>query len=133
MCLISALSFHGITTQVPRAVYLARVDRAWRRLRKWADLQNFRFHDLRHHFSSRLVQSGVPLNTVRELLGHSDTAMVLRYAHLSPDHFADVVEKVARPKEGQAAVTNGNCVRDTQDIHSRAIPPNQGLFPNNLI
>jgi integrase len=75
---------------------LKRVDRAWRGLRKRAELTNFRFHDLRHHFASRLVQSGVPLNTVRELLGHADTTMVLRYAHLSPDHLAEAVEKVAR-------------------------------------
>jgi integrase len=34
--------------------------------------------------------------TVRELLGHADTTMVLRYAHLSPDHLAEAVEKVAR-------------------------------------
>jgi integrase len=75
---------------------LKRVDRAWRGLRKRAALQDFRFHDMRHHFASRLVQSGVDLNTVRELLGHADITMVLRYAHLSPDRLAAAVEKVAR-------------------------------------
>lgn len=75
---------------------LTRVDRAWRGLCKRAALQDFRFHDLRHHFASRLVQSGVDLNTVRELLGHADITMVLRYAHLSPDRLATAVEKIAR-------------------------------------
>ena len=75
---------------------LKRIDRAWRGLRERAALEGFRFHDLRHHFASRLVQSGVDLNTVRELLGHADITMVLRYAHLSPDRLATAVEKVVR-------------------------------------
>lgn len=75
---------------------LKRVDRAWRGLRKRAGLREFRFHDLRHHFASRLVQSGIDLNTVRELLGHAHITMVLRYAHLSPDRLAAAVEKVVR-------------------------------------
>ncbi|MGH8198919.1 MAG: tyrosine-type recombinase/integrase [Steroidobacteraceae bacterium] len=99
---------------------LKRVDRAWRGLRKRAQLQNFRFHDLRHHFASRLVQSGVPLNTVRELLGHADTTMVLRYAHLSPDHLADAVEKIARPGRASVApVAQGNA-KDTQESRDSA-------------
>ena len=104
---------------------LNRVDRAWRRLKKGADLQNFRFHDLRHHFASRLVQSGVPLNTVRELLGHADTTMVLRYAHLSPDHLAAAVEKVARPPHAQTTLISGNRDKDNRDNHSLALYPVQ--------
>jgi site-specific recombinase XerD len=51
--------------------------------------------NLRHHFASRLIQSGVDLNTVRELLGHADITMVLRYADLSRDRLAMAVEEVA--------------------------------------
>jgi integrase len=67
---------------------------AWEKILKRAGVSNFRWHDLRHHFASSLVQHGVPLNTVRDLLGHSTVGMSLRYAHLAPDQRREAVAKL---------------------------------------
>lgn len=70
---------------------------AWGALLERAHISRFRWHDLRHHFASRLVQAGVPLNTVRELLGHASMAMTIRYAHLAPDQKREAVAKLVQP------------------------------------
>jgi integrase len=75
------------------------IKKAWSGIVKAAKLQNFRWHDLRHHFASRLVMAGVVLNTVRDLLGHADIKMTLRYAHLAPEHKAAAVAKLLNFKQ----------------------------------
>jgi integrase len=74
---------------------MRRVDTAWRSLVKSAGLKNFRLHDTRHHFASRLVQAGVDLYTVKELLGHSEITMTERYSHLAPDNLRAAVDRLA--------------------------------------
>jgi len=66
-----------------------------------AKIEDFTFHDLRHTFASHLVMSGVRIEVVAELLGHSTTRMTQRYAHLAPDFKArsiGVLDEVFRVK-----------------------------------
>lgn len=53
---------------------------------KKANISGFRFHDLRHTFSSHFVMQGGDLLTLKEILGHSSMQMVERYAHLAAAH-----------------------------------------------
>ncbi len=61
------------------------VSHVFRRVCLQAGIENFRFHDLRHDFYSRLIQAGQPLHVVAELAGHEDISTTQRYAHLSPE------------------------------------------------
>ena len=50
------------------------------------------FHTLRHTFASWLVEGGVSLYEVKELMGHADFSMTQRYSHLSPEGLRSAVK-----------------------------------------
>jgi site-specific recombinase XerD len=65
---------------------------AFERVVKDAGIDDFRFHDLRHSFATRLVQNGVDLYKVKELLGHKSISMTMRYAHHCPESLRSSVK-----------------------------------------
>ena len=71
-------------------------------------IQNFRWHDLRHTFASRLVMAGVPLRAVQMLLGHKRIETTLRYSHLSEPHLRDAVERLTANPTGTTTSTSQN-------------------------
>jgi integrase len=85
--------------------FLWNWEREWRPALEAAEIPNFRFHDCRHTFASRLVMAGVDLYTVQRAGGWKTQVMVQRYAHLSPDHIKAAVERLARGTSGPATGT----------------------------
>ena len=67
---------------------------AWCTAIKRAEIENFRFHDLRHSTASYLAMNGASLLEIADILGHKTLQMVKRYSHLSEDHKADVLERM---------------------------------------
>lgn len=67
----------------------------WVRIRKRAGLTNLRLHDLRHSYASNLVNGGVSLYVVQQLLGHTNPRTTQRYAHLEQETLAKAAEVAA--------------------------------------
>lgn len=78
---------------------------------KQAGISNFRWHDLRHTFASRLVIAGVDLRTVQELMSHQSYEMTLRYAHLAAAHTLEAVQRLCPQGEAPANTigTSASC------------------------
>lgn len=74
------------------------VDSGWYPAVKRAGLTGFRWHDLRHTWASWHVQAGTPLAALKELGGWATLDMVMRYAHLAPDHLAEHAERISGPQ-----------------------------------
>lgn len=71
------------------------IKRAFQTACEKARVESLRFHDLRHTFASRLVERGVDIVTVKELLGHSTIRMTERYTHSRMDLKRNAVERLS--------------------------------------
>jgi integrase len=74
-----------------------------------AGLRRITWHVLRHTFASHLAMKGVPLNTVRTLLGHSTIIMTMRYAHVAPSTLRSAID-LLNPKNQYSSSTLGQPV-----------------------
>lgn len=79
----------------------------WRKALEDAGVRSFRWHDLRHTCASRMVQAGVPLTAVKEILGHASIATTQRYAHLAPANLRDAVRALDGRPEIHEITTHG--------------------------
>jgi integrase len=74
--------------------HLVNLQKAWRRVRKAAGLDDVRLHDLRHTNASLGVASGLSLPLIGGLLGHRHAATTQRYAHLYHDPMREAAERI---------------------------------------
>ncbi len=79
------------------------------------EIKGLRFHDLRHTFATRLVEKGVDIETVRDLLGHHSITVTQRYTHSNDDRKRKAVELLSC----HVCVTHGRinqrCARSLAD------------------
>lgn len=82
------------------------VTRSFKSALKRAGITKFRFHDLRHSFASHFVMRGGDLKTLQEILGHSNIATTMRYAHLSKAHKSKAVNLICGLTSGKKSASS---------------------------
>lgn len=75
--------------------HITDMQHPWRRIRARAGLDDVRIHDLRHTYASNAVSSGMPIQMVGRLLGHTQIQTTMRYAHLADDPVKRAAEENA--------------------------------------
>lgn len=76
--------------------HLVGLPRVWQRIRKAAELDDVRLHDLRHSFASVGAGAGMGLQVVGKLLGHRSPTTTARYAHIADDPAKAAADRISR-------------------------------------
>lgn len=80
------------------------VKSTWRRIRKHANISNFRFHDFRHDFGTKLLRGTGNLKTVQKALNHADIKTTMRYAHVQTDEVTDAIASLQESRKKSRSV-----------------------------
>jgi integrase len=97
------------------------IRKAWETSLSRAQVENFRFHDLRHTAASYLAMGGATAPEIAEVLGHKDLKMVKRYAHFGKDHIAEMMTRMSDARfplestAGPAASIDQNGPKESPD------------------
>ena len=73
---------------------IGSIKTAWNAALRRAGIRDFRWHDLRHTFGSRMVASGVDISLVQDLMGHSSITTTRRYVHHHDTSLRDALERL---------------------------------------
>jgi len=94
----------------------ANVQNAFRRI-------DLRWHDLRHEYASRLVEKGVPLSQVRDLLGHASITTTERYDNQQPEALQAAARRLERGLKFDPTVAAGPAkFQDSFQIDDEPLP-----------
>ena len=85
--------------------HIVNIDKAWRRIRKAAGIEDVRIHDLRRTVGSWLAQSGNSLHLIGRVLNHSNTSTTAIYARFGQDNVRDALEQHSKKILGAAGIT----------------------------
>jgi site-specific recombinase XerC len=79
----------------------------WQRMRAKAGVKDFRFHDYRHDFGTKLLRDCGNLKLVQKAMNHTDIKSTLRYAHVNDKEIAAAVERAQSPGKSPGAELGG--------------------------
>jgi integrase len=74
--------------------HMEEIKNHWNAIRQAAGLKDLRIHDLRHSYASILINKGLSLQTVGQLLGHTQSSTTMRYAHLNDKSLRAATQKI---------------------------------------
>lgn len=89
-------------------VTYSAVKSAWQRLCNRAEIEDLRFHDLRHEAISRFFEYGLTLPEIANISGHYTKSQLLRYAHSDKNIIHQIAEQIDKAKKNTPRRFNPN-------------------------
>jgi len=88
------LLFYGEPSRNDRIRRAYAIGKCWRQAVERAEIEGFRFHDLRHEATSRFVEAGLSDRQVASITGHKSMQMLRRYTHLRNEALVSLISNI---------------------------------------